>query len=421
MGSLRRKVSVIDILAQPPGTEETEDGERLKRRRAGDASLPELTEEHTLWSELAEVDCGCCILSLRRGGLSLPGLASLQIRLESKSSRGRQARPSVEWLLPILSRVLSAGIDFVVTYDFRSHSPAPLFAQGLANFFEEHREQWAGHSKSAAVLVKDSLFDTASQGPLRGFIQACSLGCPVVVCHGEAAAEEFFRSGPAGPPPPQDTDVTPFVSVVHVQEADNPSNGGVNTPDPSSCIASLAPLRPSAGSPDSYSDAHTFHVLPNGDVRVIQSPPRDVVLRVDSMGKKREEAARGGQRPDGAAGPGVPAEVLSFPAFAVSGNNSTSSAVAALKFECPTEQLQPLVGAHFHLGELVIDAEIESASRESERRHHAGGDFALSVRCKRIPGSCFDGLNMLICKLLSKLKPLVDDIHLQSPHAAQAY
>lgn len=309
MGSLRRKVSVVDVRAQP-------------------SLLVADMEGAVAWPELAEVDCGCCVLSFRSGGLELPGLACLHIRLNNK---GWNRRTSVEFALTVLARVLSLGVDFVVTYDFRSHSPQPSFTQGLSEFFKEHKEQWSGRLKSAAVLVKDSIFDTAAQGPFGGFLQACELCCPFLVCHGEAAAEEFFRMGLASPPAQQDSSAAPFVSVVDVREAPRPDDPrtcassrtsklwqkmGCAAPE-YSCIASLATLRSRQGSAEAFEQALTFHMLPIGDMRVIQSPPGDVVLRLNA---ERQQQARAG-----------PLERKSAPERHRVINNSDLCTVAALK------------------------------------------------------------------------------------------
>lgn len=361
------------------------------------SKLPE-DQEPLLWEELAEVDCGCCVLSFRNGGPALPGLACLHIRLNSKR------RSSLEWLFPRLMWVLNLGIDFVVTYDFRSQSPAPTFTQALAEFWQEHKDQCARCLKSTAMLVKDSIFDTATQRPISGFIQACAVGCPCLVCHNEAAAHEFFQAGAPGQPRTQEEAAPPFVSVVDVQEAPQPAATRQGTPAPadtSSCIASLAPLQPRHGPGGAYEDAHTFHVLPNGDVRVIQSPPGDVVLRGDSWRKQ----GKGMQQSNN----GAAVEPSSTAA-----DGSTS--VAALKFECPREQLQQLIGAHFHLGELVIDAEIESATRSQTK--HAGGSPKSATRPNGAQDKslgCLVGLNILFIKLLNRIMPLILDDFEQQP------
>uniref|UniRef100_A0A7S1KY12 Uncharacterized protein n=1 Tax=Alexandrium catenella TaxID=2925 RepID=A0A7S1KY12_ALECA len=402
MGGLHRKVSVMNVLAQPVGRDcitAEEDAAPQKRRPGGAATactggLPKLPEdqETQLWEELAKVDCGCCELSFRKCDPALPGLACLDIRLNSKR------RPSLQWLFAGLERILNLGINFVATYDFRSQSPAPTFTQALAAFWKEHRDQSTQCLKSTALLVKDSIFDTASQRPISGFIQACALGCPFLVCHNEAAAHEFFKVGTTRPPQMQEEADLPFVSVVDVQEAPARATArqGRVAADPLTCIASLAPLRSSTGTRGAYKDAHTFHVLPNGDVRVIQSPPGDVVLRGDAWLRQG-----GGVRQPNS---GVATEP---PSTALDG----AAAVAALKFECPREQLQQLIGTHFHLGELVIDAEIESASRSQSKRQGTSPrpPAASPAGAGQTGSGCLVGLNMLFTKMINLVMPLFLD------------
>lgn len=405
MGSLRRGVSVVDVLAHAGAR----DGSMIqvnppeKWRAGGAVTGPKCTpkklfQDHELWKELAEVDCGCCVLSFRSFGPALPDVACLQIRLSSRK------QPRLKWLLTELARVLNFGVDFVVTYDFRSQSPVPSFTEGLADFWKQHREQCAGHLKSTALLVKDSIFDTATQSGISCFIQACALGSPFVVCHGEAAAEEFFKAGASRPPRARDAADVPFVSVVDVQAAPQhtaPQGAGAFL-EPS-CIASLAPLRRRAGRAEDYSEAHTFHMLPNGDVRVIQSPPRDVVLRMDTVSTEGEQAGQRATteppRPDSHAA-----------------SRCTSSAVAALKFECPREQLQTLIGAHFHLGELVIDAEIESASRCNPRRSSKSGNWSDQAATAKGAGGCFGGMRSILCKIVSFVLPPEEEMPPSSPY-----
>lgn len=80
-----------------------------------------------------------------------------------------------------------------------------------------------------------------------------------------------------------------------------------------------------------------------------------------------------------------------------------------LSSECPLEQLQQLIGACFHLGELVVDAEIESALRESFSRQ-----TSPSILCATRSGAsgdrCLAGVGLLACKLLGWLQPLLGHV-----------
>jgi len=71
------------------------------------------------------------------------------------------------------------------------------------------------------------------------------------------------------------------------------------------------------------------------------------------------------------------------------------SAVAALKFECPRDQLDKLVGAHFHIGELMIDAEIESHT------HQARG-FSGTIKDFGVMG-CLKGIQLMVLTMMAQL------------------
>jgi len=387
MGSLRRKVSVHNISLQPPKQVEA------KREEAKKLDMVD-------WSQLALVDCGCCTLSLKQGDTNLSGIAVLEIRMRScRAFRIKQV--ILDWLLPVLLRVLNMNIDFVIRYDFRDQRPTPSFAQGLAAFIDDNAEQFAERLKSAVVLIEDTIFVAAAQGLVGSFIKACLPGCPCLICHGEAAAQEFFRTSVGSTSVELNPTTVPFVSVAGVKEAPLRPSRDDSLAMPA-YLASLKPLQPNLDTIGSTTDAgngchaeasHTVHMLPNGDVRVIQSPPHDLVIRASSPDCPTDETSKDEQPKDEEVKP------LASGIFSA----TDLSAVAALKFECSRDQLDKLVGAHFHMGEIMIDAEIESYTHQARALSGTFKDLGVM--------GCLKGIQLT---MLTMMAQLLGEQHLNS-------
>eukprot|EP00747_Dinoflagellata_sp_TGD_P184248 gnl/TRDRNA2_/TRDRNA2_39707_c0_seq1.p1 gnl/TRDRNA2_/TRDRNA2_39707_c0~~gnl/TRDRNA2_/TRDRNA2_39707_c0_seq1.p1 ORF type:complete len:438 (-),score=77.92 gnl/TRDRNA2_/TRDRNA2_39707_c0_seq1:411-1724(-) len=349
------------------------------------------SEADRFLADYRPVDCGYCTLSFKRGGPTLPGLACLVVRIRR---RGQVTSSGKRLLAATLKRIVDAGIDFVATFDFRCHHRPDLAEDMAACFGEEDKKIWAARLKSVALLVDDNIFVTAAKGLMGSFIKACKPMCPFIICHRESTAEEFFQAG-------LDDSVAPdcpkarawissvanmarssFVSITKVFDAASRhvSSDSSFTMPVAACatIASLAPLLPRKG-PFAGQLEPTVHTLPNGDVRVIQSPPRDIVL-----GAVPGQADDGGQAVENtAAAPGRRERNDSDVQISPSCDFTTET---AMKFECRLENMTPLVGAHFHITELVVDAEVESMSR---RRMRAAGQSVVAL--KGSPSGCLNG------------------------------
>lgn len=273
-------------------------------------------------------------------------------------------------LSSMLLTVLSTSSHFAVLYDFRSQAPELCFVDSLGLLWKEHSHIWAGRMKFAALLVTDNLFHAAASGGVVALLQAQqALSCPFVVCHAKAAAEEFFRVGlddlQADEPDVQRD--APFVSVVEVEDDVNAS---AHACSPGGCRACLAPLRPGSGDAE-----HTFHMLPNGDVRVIQSAPGAVVV-------KREAPKQLGPKAAGAKACGA----------------SATSTMRSVKFQYSTERLRKLIGTYFHVGELVIDAEYDSFLRCG-----AGAIRAPLLAPQKVSRGCLGGVQSLLHNYVQRL------------------
>eukprot|EP00401_Gymnodinium_catenatum_P067122 CAMPEP_0117595772 /NCGR_PEP_ID=MMETSP0784-20121206/73942_1 /TAXON_ID=39447 /ORGANISM="" /LENGTH=344 /DNA_ID=CAMNT_0005397979 /DNA_START=1 /DNA_END=1035 /DNA_ORIENTATION=+ len=282
------------------------------------------------------VDCGLCTVELRDGSPKLPDLAQLDIKMSNNAWKGMDSS-EVKLLLASLDIVLQAHVDFNVTFDFRLCQPTAAFTEIVANFFETHRASWAQHAKTMALLIRDNIFVAATNGSVGRFIKACLPGCPTLICHDKHAAQEFFQASAT-----RADDLNRFVSVADLVET--PQRSKFSVPR---FLASLAPfqLRSRNMNPETrqmgvpLKAEPTLHVLPNGDVRVIQSPGGDLLL-----------ASSGDDAPQGTA---------------PSGSDAALQALAALKLQGSKQTLIQLVGAHFHVAELVIDAEVEAMARNN--------------------------------------------------------
>jgi len=272
-------------------------------------------------------------LSLRTGSSTLPGVARLEITL----SRSSCPRSNMALFEAVLQKVLDLGVSLEVTFDFREHPPGAAFTSRFARIRRRHSARWCRQVVSAALIIKDNIF-AAVAGPVSRFMELCKLGAPVLVCHAKGSADEFFRAGHREPGPgpgpraargsAEPHAAAGFVSLVEITEF------------PEYLLARVESWR---GSDERVSvegaPPHSVaHVMPNGDVRVIQSAPQDIMFEI--------EPGTTGELPAQCPGPGA-----------------LLRNAAALKFTCDMDRLMPFAGAHFHAGELVVDADAESAQR----------------------------------------------------------
>jgi len=408
MGGLRRETSTLH---SAPLCAAGLSDDCLRR----DASGPCMSETSTDASDEGrppmDADCACTPQAVKRlaadlevGGLlefsyrppesaCCLGVACLKIRPSRLGCRGLDpgGAAALESLVSGLGSVLGAGLGIAVTYDFRDQGPSPRFTQAMASFCLAHARAWGERLRSTALLVKENIFSAVAQGPVHSFMRVCPLGGSFVVCHGEAVAQDFHRAAapvceqPARRRARSSSDCSqtnPFVSVKEVLE------GG-----PSACMVSLEPFAcksraGDAGEGDAGEattsaslQAHTFHMQTNGDVRVIQTPAQSVVVGSARATSKEE------------------------PRWARATSGEVGKDLAALRFHRPMEELRHLAGAHFHAGELVVDAEAEALNREMVVPRHPGSAATGLVGSSRTPPgtgsctSCFEGLGLLLLRL----------------------
>lgn len=280
--------------------------------------------------------CGNCTVRHEGFGPVLPGFCHLSITMCEEVTRTELSQ-TLRSLDVVLESVLKSPMPFVATLDFHVDPPEQI-AELLALFFKKHRECMRDRLKGIALVIEENIFSAVARGCTLCWFKTSFPWCPSLICHGEASAQEFFKWNVGSEA--STSNLSSFVSVADVLDATCDGNRTASR----SILASLRPLlrRPdSVGHlvPQLNGAAPTLHSLPNGDVRVIQSPPRDVIVADDGnelRGSSKEST------------PGLPQTV-------------------ALKFQCSRARLAQLQGSHFHIGELLIDAEYESANRMQRR------------------------------------------------------
>jgi len=332
------------------------------------------------------IDCGCCTLSFTAGDPELLGLVGHLVIKVRRRARGKRHRR----LWAAFKSFIGLGVDFVLTYDLRyQHQPGPGLMKDLVRFQREHSAHLARQVKSVTFLVKDTFFLAAAKrllGTLGVLIHTSTPSCPFSVCHSEATAQEFFQQSLGQPtlhqskcartdglaanlpqfcscPPAGEFEaknqLTSFLSLVDVQKAStSPTHeDGSSAPTSLALLSSSGDAKPTRGELDlsnansqpsfTSTESPSFHTLPNGDVRVWQSTP-DVMQPIFT------------------------GAMLRPPFF-------------TLKFLCPTDALEQILGAHFHMGELLSDAEVESHSQRSIKVA-----AALQAGANETSDSCLD-------------------------------
>jgi len=246
---------------------------------------------------------------------------------------------------------IANGKDFVVTYDLRNHqdwttcnNPSEHAACLRKFFCEESRASKLRKAKLAALLFKGSIFVEETVAFLGEFVELITPSCPLILSHSQTTARNFFRSTIGGEMSGG------FVSLVAVEP------GKHTAPDTETCVASLAPLSKTSGIFKAHAEAPpTYHMLPNGDVRVIQSPPADIVMGRPVLSNIAEDKD---------------IEIADAPVKLGSGAALSCGelpSVSALLLKGPQEGLRRLIGVHFNIAELLIDADakMETDSKSS--------------------------------------------------------
>mmetsp|Transcript_81038 Transcript_81038/g.229450 ORF Transcript_81038/g.229450 Transcript_81038/m.229450 type:complete len:399 (+) Transcript_81038:50-1246(+) len=329
-------------------------------------------------------------------------------RPRAAAPRGQPRRPSVlltssdsEWGagdgFDDLKAALEDGLGFTLVLAFRSSMPKYRFSCRLRKLWKKHRQQWLDKVEAVALLVADNMLTPQLHSQIATFLKSCQLGCPYAVCHSESVANEFFEAcsgndredlvcaAPAAPC---------FLSVASV--VDRPSSQPEwSDVQECGCLALLRPLACCGFPAEVCLPVSVLKPLANGALRVIQSPAAEVFVRVSG-----EEPSLQG-RPVRLADDG--AKSLAD-AFSPAGRDGCT---AALSLECSSRQLQGCVGASFHIGELVVDAEALAAEKAAARRavQEASGchSYDLLHPDEHKTRRCMEGLCTLAYEVLAAL------------------
>lgn len=243
------------------------------------------------------------------------------------------------------------GSNFVVTYDLRiqavplAETPAGVL-RCLRRFLdEEPRASKLREATLIAVLLEANVFAEATIAFLGELMTLLAPSCPFCISHSELTAENFFRIRSCAEGARND-----FVSMVGVSSASAAET----------CVASLAPVetltesRPRTGSVEA---PPIYHTMTNGDLRVIQSPAADVMesslsaflSSVDYI-EDFDDSSDGSETGDLLEGKELAA--LNFCSSA-----AETPSVEALHLRGPANILTQLLGVHFSVAELLIDAD----------------------------------------------------------------
>lgn len=242
----------------------------------------------------------------------------------------------------LLHQVQTSALDFVTTFDFRDQ-PRPdmrLLGPVFADFYKKLSKAWTRRSTPVALVIRGNVFSTVANGAMAKFVEVCGLDvCPMVMCHEDSVAIDFFRHLVLG-----DTDAPSISSFVSVM---GPRDVGTR------CYSFLCQAIPSSQSNSGIgrgSDLEdpvkaprmSMHMLDNGDLRIIQSPPSDLMVMNEVLTKPQVVQ------------PKPPA------------GSDRQNAIEGVFFRCTARTMKKLVGISFSLVELVIDADSESCFQKGE-------------------------------------------------------
>lgn len=282
------------------------------------------------------IDCDFCSFSFETEHAVVPGVAHLRVRTYRTPAKWSLLRSGSAKLAMLLTQAFASEVAYIATFDFRdSNETVPQLVKVFCKVWSKLRRLC--RPKSAALLIKGNIFSAISdEGPLLDFVTNFDVAVhPMVVCHCERVAEEFFKfllDSESTSLSMASTSRSPFVALSGAHDVtDTKKESAIKT----ECQGSLQFAKQAEQM--ASVDGPTFHMLEDGSVRVVQVPPQDVMLqKVAGSGAKAECGGR--------------------------------AKIVALKFQCTARRLKRFKGTHFHLGELSVDAEVESLSRRTGRR-----------------------------------------------------
>eukprot|EP00746_Dinoflagellata_sp_MGD_P008702 gnl/MRDRNA2_/MRDRNA2_117440_c0_seq1.p1 gnl/MRDRNA2_/MRDRNA2_117440_c0~~gnl/MRDRNA2_/MRDRNA2_117440_c0_seq1.p1 ORF type:complete len:332 (-),score=56.00 gnl/MRDRNA2_/MRDRNA2_117440_c0_seq1:556-1551(-) len=280
-------------------------------------------------------DCGFCSVTFD----SCPQ-NSRYAKLTIKSVALVPSEDNCRQLQDALMKVLETQIEFFGVYDFREFSlPSMRHARNFCSFIDEAQLDWSKYLKVIAMLVEDNLWASVAKGFIATLCKMCPPCCPYIICHSEDAAGQFISdllekkalSGGLRRTAESHTSISSFISVEDLME----------------CCNSQMALKASESTPSTLThdvgSSVKLYELSNGDVQVLQfRGSTDRSTNANFTGTTAGSC------------PKLFGSHLSFQSI-----SSFQSIVSmdSLPHSCSREAMQQLGAAHFHVDELMLDAQ----------------------------------------------------------------
>lgn len=350
-------------------------------RRTGTISVIETVQEIKPSLQLFDADFGICRISFQYDIAAIPGMPHLRFSFNSKGNPKAGSSEDINQIKAVLNQVRSCGVDFVTTFDFREQQRPNmrLLAPALATFSDKKSKTWAGGSQAVALLTAGNIFANVANGAIASFVEVSGLHVsPLVMCHQDNIAADFFKEvvyNNASKSCPSS-----FVSVKGLKDLGS-----------SGCYSCLCPWNPSrqsnagkghdAGGKEQASveaPRMAMHTLDNGDVRVVQSPPSDLMvvrrqlttLGITSTAANSKEASTTGSQQK-----------------STGDGERNANAIEGVFFKCTSRTIKSLLGISFHICEMMIDADSESCFQRGEKIV-ASSNTRGSGKCPGRPQGC---------------------------------
>lgn len=322
------------------------------------------------------------VISVVKDGV--PGFMSIMVKLGEPAGNDTKTSSckATNSVFEIIDAAFAEGLSLAVTFDLRSSHLGdftrtttttwnmPSNAERLRVFFEKEPRAsiYLRRARLASVLFKGSLFKETTVVLLGSVTKTLQFSCPLIFSHSRTTAKEFFLAA-VGAADDIGIGIGGYVSVVGLKGAERHL-----TPEmEETCVASVAPLSKKADLFKSHSNAKAEtstiqHMLPNGDVRVIQSAPEDYIVTTTSQG--------------GLCNISEQEEMVNDEEVKPPGSSPSGGAFSALLLKGPAESLRLLIGAHFNVAELLIDAD---ALADTETSRSAQTSSSSSRKGRIVP------------------------------------
>lgn len=322
----------------------------LKGQKVNTGSFNDDAAPAASWPMGSEVDCSAFVLRFSK--------AHGRSRLEIAFCGGLCNAPALQSLEGALSAAVAH--QAVLVYDLRLSGDVHQDILVDLKVFWHADPTRSKRVRCAVFLVHGNIVEKACDRQFGALLQACCLICPFVATQSPKTAEDFIQRClmPEGASPSASlTKAAAFLTLVNVQDCSSspkPLREGEST-------ASLTTFQaPQKGAADMGAVLHT---LPNGDVRVIQSPMQEAMNHLPSEAVFARTAST----------------VSSFCSMAGDLRDALT-----VRLPCTIEVLEQLKGCSFEAKELAHDTARELRARAGERKlstWSVAGTFTCSRCC----------------------------------------